>query len=75
YQGGTSLDTAVITATVKGYNAEDLVRNVKPGASLTLKEAFTLTSSTGSVEVDVTPTMSLDDSQKLVKTFDLSKLK
>lgn len=71
YQNGVQLDSGII---MDGnlYNANDLMKELQPGASIDVKAAFTLISETAPVEFEITESFSFAD-DKLGKTFEISE--
>lgn len=71
YQNGVELDSAIIMDN-DSYSSEDLMKDVQPGVSIGLKEAYVLTSKTAPVEFEMTEAISFSD-EKLGKTFEISE--
>lgn len=73
YQDGIELESAIIMG--DDLNAEDQMKNIKPGATLTVKKAYVLDNNTSPVEVEVEKLISWDDNAPvLTKTFDPASL-
>lgn len=71
YQNGIELDSAfVIDSNI--YNGEDLMKEIQPGASLTVKVPFALNSESAPVEFEISESFSFDD-VKLGKTFEIQE--
>jgi len=70
YQNGVELETAFITDS-SVYNAQDSLKNVQPGGSISLKQAYSLTSDTAPVEFEVSEAFSFNGN-KIGKTFEIS---
>lgn len=71
YQNGLQLESAII-ADDSVYNSDDLMKEIKPGASLDVTAAYTLDSETAPVEFEVTECFGLDGA-KLGKTFEIAE--
>ena len=74
FQDGVELENATVTDD-KEYNANDFLKEIKKGASLEVECPYNLSNEKSEVEVEVTPIISLDDSEKVTKNFDISTLK
>ena len=74
YQDGVELETAIITGD-DNYSSEDLMKEIKPGATLTVQKAFALDNTTSPVEAEAEELFSWeDDAPVLTRTFDLAAL-
>lgn len=71
YQNGVQLDTAIMMDD-SIYNANDLMKDVQPGSSISVRAAYELTSDTAPVEFEVSEIISFSD-EKLGKTFEISE--
>lgn len=70
YQNGVELDYAIIVDD-SVYSSDDLMKEIQPGASISVKAAYVLTSKTAPVEFEICEAFSFDDSA-LGKTFEIS---
>lgn len=70
YQNGIGLDTAFIMDN-DSYDAEASMKDIKPGASIEIMEAYLLTSETAPVEFEAAEAFAFSDG-KLGKTFYIS---
>ena len=71
YQNGLQLDVAMIMDS-SIYSAEDGMKEIQPGATISLKAAFSLNSETAPVEFEVSEVFSIGD-DKLGKVFEISE--
>lgn len=73
YQDGIELESAIIMD--DDFSSEDQMKNIKPGATLTVQKAYVLDNNTSPVEIEVEELISWDDnSPVLTKTFDPASL-
>ena len=70
YQNGLQLDTAIIMSN-DNFNSSDSMKDLKPGASIDLKCAYSLISETSPVEFEMSQAFSFTN-DKLGKTFNIS---
>lgn len=70
YQNGLQLDTTIVMSN-ENYNSSDSMKDLKPGASIDLKCAYSLISDTAPVEFEISQAFSFSD-DKLGKTFEIS---
>ncbi|MFV0399542.1 MAG: DUF5067 domain-containing protein [Oscillospiraceae bacterium] len=68
FQNGIECESAI---GVDGVESADSMKDIRPGATLEVKEAYVLGDTTSPVEVEVTELMSFTDSGMVTKTFDL----
>ena len=71
YQNGVQLDSAIIMDN-SVYNADDLMKDVQPGASIDVVAAYSLSSETAPVEFEVEEIISFSD-EMLGKTFEIAE--
>ena len=71
YQNGVQLDSAIIMDN-SVYNADDLLKDVQPGASIDVVAAYSLSSETAPVEFEVEEIISFSD-EMLGKTFEIAE--
>ena len=71
YQNGVQLDSAIIMDN-SVYNADDLMKDVQPGASIDVVAAYSLSSGTPPVEFEVEEIISFSD-EMLGKTFEIAE--
>ena len=60
FQDGVQLDTAILMS-VEGYEAGTSMKEVRPGTTLDIQCAYTLTSETSVVEFEITEWISFSD--------------
>jgi len=70
FQSGAACDTAIVTDD-KTYKSEDYMRDIKPGTTLTVEEAFLLRDETSAVEAELTGFLS-EGNEVVTKTFDIT---
>lgn len=71
FQDGVELSDAFI-ADSQTYDAEPLMKEIKSGATITCQKAYSLTSETSDVEVNVEETFSFDDTT-LVQFYQIAQ--
>lgn len=69
FQDGIELESAIVVNT-KVYDADESMKDIKPGKSLKVQQAFLLNDSKTPVEVEVSELISFSN-EKVVKTFEL----
>lgn len=69
YQDGIQLESAIILNS-KTYDADESMKDIKPGKSITVQQAYVLNDKTTPVEIEVSETFSFSK-DKVVKTFTL----
>lgn len=71
FQDGVELSDAFI-ADSSIYDAEPLMKEIKPGATIACQEAYELTSETSDVEINVEEAFSFDDAE-LVQVYQIAQ--
>lgn len=71
YQNGVQLESTYFIDNIR-YNPDDLTKDVKPGSSLDLTVAYSLSSDTAPVEFEIGEAFSFND-DKLGKTFEIAE--
>ena len=73
YQDGIEIEPAYglrdsESAASGAYDADGTMRNVQPGATLTVQEAYLLSNDTSDIMIEATPLISFED-VSITKTF------
>lgn len=69
FQNGSQLEPAVIGSSDETYNSQNLMKEVQPGGTLEVEQAYLLQDVTNNVTVEVTEMFGLSKDEKLTKTF------